>query len=396
MAAAIFPNMSEEAKLLEHRDALPNVPAWGSGETPLTLPHVEGDVTSDICVVGLGGSGLTCIHELLSLGAHVVGVDATTVGGGAAGRNGGFLLAGAAPFHHDAVASIGRERASALYHLTLEEMDRIASEPSARVRRTGSLRIAASDEELADCRLQFAAMQLDGLDVEWYEGTEGTGLLLPHDGVFDPLVRCRALARIAIAGGVRLFENSRAISIEPGLVTTPAGRVHCDVVIVAVDGALDVIFPELRDQVRTARLQMLATAPLSALHFQRPVYSRWGYDYWQQLEDGRLFMGGCRDRAERAEWTHDSSPSQAVQGCLDRLLRDTLGVREPVTHRWAASVGYTPDEMPLVAEPRARVWAAGGYNGTGNVIGTLCGRMLAQLAVTGASTLTRALAPSIS
>lgn len=388
--------MSEKAERLEHRDALPNVPAWGSGETPLTLPHVDGEVTADICVVGLGGSGLTCIQELLSLGAHVVGIDATTVGGGAAGRNGGFLLAGAAPFHHDAVASIGRARARALYHLTLEEMDRIASDTSARVRRTGSLRIAASNKELADCQLQLAAMQLDGLDVEWYDGAEGTGLLFARDGVFDPLARCRALARRAITDGVRLFENSPAVSIEPGLVTTPAGRVRCDVVVVAVDGALDVIFPELRGQVRTARLQMLATAPLSAMRFQRPVYSRWGYDYWQQLADGRLFVGGCRDRAERAEWTRDSSPSHAVQECLDRLLRDTLGVREPVTHRWAASVGYTPDEMPLVAQPRARVWVAGGYNGTGNVIGALCGRMLAQLAVTGASTLTRVLAPSVS
>jgi len=39
----------------------------------------------------LGGSGLTCIHELLELGVRVAGIDATTVGGGAAGQNGGFL-----------------------------------------------------------------------------------------------------------------------------------------------------------------------------------------------------------------------------------------------------------------------------------------------------------------
>jgi hypothetical protein len=37
------------------------------------------------------------------------------VAGGAAGRNGGFLLAGLAAFHHDAVAAHGRARARALY-----------------------------------------------------------------------------------------------------------------------------------------------------------------------------------------------------------------------------------------------------------------------------------------
>lgn len=380
------------------RDAisLPNVPAWGDAEAPLALPSLAGDVDADVCVVGLGGSGLTCIHELLDLGAaRVIGIDAGTIGGGAAGRNGGFLLAGAAEFHHDAVATVGRERAVALYRLTLAELERIERATPRHVRRTGSLRIAASTEELSDCERQLAAMRADSLDVEWYEGAEGRGLLFPHDGVFDPLSRARALARTAITRGARLFEHTPAVAIDSGVVTTPSGHIRCDAIIVAVDGRLDVIFPELADRVRTARLQMLATAPLSAMRFPRPVYSRWGYDYWQQLPDGRLVLGGCRDRAEQDEWTHDVGATDSVQRCMESLLRDTLGVREPITHRWGASVGYTPDGMPLVAEVRPRVWAAGGYNGTGNVIGALCGRMLAQRAVCGASTLSAVLAPSL-
>lgn len=384
---------------MAQQDLLPNVPAWGGTEAPLMLAALAGDTTADACVVGLGGSGLTCIHELLALGARVVGIDAASVGGGAAGRNGGFLLAGGAAFHHDAVATLGHDRAVALYRLTVAEIDRIARDVPAHVRRTGSLRIAASDEERADCERQLAAMRADGLDAAWYDGEEGVGLLFPHDGVFDPLARCRALARGVVADGARLFERTRAIELAPGVVTTPAGRVHCDVVIVMVDGALDVIFPELRGRVRTARLQMLATAPLPAIRFPRPVYSRWGYDYWQQREDGRLFLGGCRDHAAADEWTHDTTPTAGVQRCLNALLCDTLHVHAPVTHRWGASVGYTPDAMPVVAEPRPRVWAAGGYNGTGNVIGALCGRMLAQRAFAGtsalAATLAATLAPAI-
>lgn len=376
--------------------SLSNVPSWGDAEAPLALPALTGDVHADVCVVGLGGSGLTCIDELHALGAaRVVGIDAGTIGGGAAGRNGGFLLAGAAAFHHDAVETLGRERAIALYRLTLAELDRITRATPGHVRRTGSLRIAASGEELADCERQRAAMRADSLDVEWYEGAEGTGLLFPHDGVFDPLSRTRALARAAIARGARLFEHSPAIAIDTGVITTPTGRVHCDTVIVAIDGRLDVVFPELADRMRTARLQMLATAPLATMRFPRPVYARWGYDYWQQLPDGRLVLGGCRDRAEPDEWTHDTEPTQAVQRCMESVLREVLGVCEPITHRWGASVGYTPDGMPLVTEVRPHAWAAGGYNGTGNVIGALCGRMLAQRAVCGTSTLTPVLAPSL-
>jgi gamma-glutamylputrescine oxidase len=43
---------------------------------------------------------------------------------------------------------------------------------------------------------------------------------------------------------------------------------------------------------------------------------------------------------------------------------------------------------------RQGVWAIGGYSGTGNVIGALYGRMVAQIAVTGKSDLLSALAPN--
>ncbi len=51
-------------------------------------------------------------------------------------------------------------------------------------------------------------------------------------------------------------------SIEPGRVVTSAGTVFARRVVVAVDGRLEVLLPQLADRVRTARLQMLATAPV--------------------------------------------------------------------------------------------------------------------------------------
>jgi gamma-glutamylputrescine oxidase len=52
-------------------------------------------------------------------------------------------------------------------------------------------------------------------------------------------------------------------------------------VVVAVDGCLEDLMPELKGRVRTARLQMLATAPAPEVKFTLPVYRRYGYDYWQ-------------------------------------------------------------------------------------------------------------------
>ena len=351
-------------------------PVWDDGSWS-GLPPLGGRVRADVCVVGLGGSGLAAVDELMDRGASVVGVDAGAVAGGAAGRNGGFLLAGLADPYHRVVAALGRERARGLHSLTLTEMDRMTAAVPEAVRRVGSLRIEDDADGLADCAAQAAALRADGFAVQEYDGPEGAGLLFPDDGAMSPMLRCRSLAQQAVSRGAQLFEQSPAVSVAPGRVTTPDGEVSCDAVVVAVDGRLDLLLPELTGTVRTVRLQMLATAPTAQVNVPRPVYLRGGYEYWQQLPDGRLAVGGFRDVGGAAEETTDAEPSAPVQQALERLLRERLGVSAEVTHRWAASVGYTATGFPWLGEVRDGVWAAGGYCGTGNVIGALCGRAAA-------------------
>ncbi len=373
----------------------PTGPAWDEGIAVTEFPRLHGDCEADVCVVGLGGSGLSCIHELLRLGQRVVGLDAGTVGGCAAGRNGGFLLGGAVTFYHDTAGIFGRDRARALYQATLDQIDRMENETSATVRRTGSLRIAASVAEELDCELQLNAMLADGFQVSSYTGPEGVGLLFPQDAAFNPLDRCRSLAHTVAEAGASLFEHSHATSISGSEVRTESGLVRCRHAIVAVDGNLERVLPELVGRVRTARLQMLATAPAPEANFTRPVYRRWGYDYWQQLPDRRIVLGGCRDRFENAEWTTDASPTREVQDCMDKILRTTLGVTQPVQRRWAASVGYSDGVLPVFDQVRPDVWAMGGYSGTGNVVGAIYGRMAAQIVATGSSDLASTFAPAL-
>lgn len=375
-----------------HRQLI-NAPVWDDS-SPIAYAPLVGDQSTDVCVVGLGGSGLTCILGLRRFGLRVVGLDAGAIGSGAAGRNGGFLLAGLAAFYHDAIERYGRERAAALYRLTQAEIDRIAVVTPDLIQRIGSLRIADSPEERADCRHQLAAMHEDGLVAQSYSGPEGEGILVPGDATFNPLARCRALATLATDAGAVLHEQSRVIGIDASGVHTTDGWVHCRTVVVAVDGRLERLLPELAGRVRTARLQMLATAPAPEVRFTRPMYARWGYDYWQQRPDGTIALGGARDVGGDAEWTDDATPTAAVQGALEHRLREKLGVRAPVTHRWAASVGYTADGLPIAERVRSNVWAIGGYCGTGNVIGSLLGRATARAIGRGDDALLRAFASS--
>jgi glycine/D-amino acid oxidase-like deaminating enzyme len=110
------------------------------------------------------------------------------------------------------------------------------------------------------------------------------------------------------------------------------------------------------------------------------VYVRWGHDYYQQLGDGRVAIGGFRDRFRDDEWTGVDIPTEPVQDELERYLRDGLGVRAPVTHRWGGSIAFTDTRLPVLAEIRPGVVVTGAYSGTGNVLGPLCGRAAARLA----------------
>lgn len=360
-------------------------PVW-EGAPPVDLPALVGEVDADVCVVGLGTAGLAAARRSLARGLDTVGVDAGPVGGGASGRNGGFLLAGAARFHHDAVREYGRERAAAIHRATLEELGRLESELPDLVRRVGSLRIAASDDELADCETHLVALRADGFPAERYDGPEGRGILLPDDGAVDPAARVAAEARAVLDGGARLSAHSPAVAVGNGRVTTPVGAVACQHVVVAVDGCLEHVVPELAGRVRTARAQMLATAPVGPL-LPRPVYLRYGYEYVLQRPDGVVALGGFRDRGGDAEWTSETTPTTAVQQLLERFLRDRLGIRAPVTHRWAGSIAFTGDGLPVVGAVRPGVVACGGYSGTGNLVGPLAGRAAVDLALDGASPL---------
>lgn len=331
---------------------------------------------ADLAVVGLGAAGLDAATSAARAGLDVVGVDAGPIGGGASGRNGGFLLAGAADFHHVLARRLGRAGATALYERTLVELEhQIGLTPDA-VRRVGSVRLATSPDEARDCRAQAAAMRRDGLDVAEVTGPFGSGLYFPHDAAMQPYERCLALAARASAAGVRLLVNTPVTSIAGGVVSCGATRVDAPRILVAVDGGLERVVPRVRGHVRTARAQMLATAPgsVSDRDVPAPMYARYGYDYWQRLPDGRLVLGGGRDIGGEAEWTHDARVTQRVQAALEDVMVMQFGHGLRITHRWSGRLAFTADRLPVCDVVGPGLAIAGGYCGTGNVMGPLAAR----------------------
>lgn len=359
---------------------------------------LEGDVSAEVCVIGGGIGGLSCARELASRGVDVVLVEARTIASGASGRNGGFLLAGGAPFHVDARERWGRDVARRLYARTVEaqrEVYELAASIGAAdaVRRVGSLRLATSDEEAEHVRRHVQALAEDGFAARLVERDQleaplrrigHAGCLVDHDGALQPAHWIRALARDVESRGVRIFEGTPAV---PGkIVTTPRGAVRSRTVVAAADGPLPQLVPQTADRVRSRRLHMLATAPIGERLLSTLVYARYGYEYFQQTPEGRIALGGFSDLDGPRSYTATEEGDPAVWERLESYLREDLGVRgAEVTHRWVGVVGFSDDQRPLARQIDDGLYALGGYSGTGNLIGYIAGRAVAEQIVSGRS-----------
>lgn len=373
-------------------DAAPEVPAWRGLDT-LT----DATATADACVVGLGGSGLAAVDELTTRGLSVIGIDAGRVARGAAGRNGGILSPGGAYSFRDAVARFGADAALDLWQRTTCELERLSAQLGPDVIACpGVLRLAGlpgvpdddveveeREREAADLAVDYATMRAHGLAVEHYEGELGRGLFVPGAGAMNPPARAFGLVA-RVRDRARLYENTPALSVSSGSVQTSGGVIHAGLIVVAADGKLDMLLPSLRPYVRTLRLQMLATEPLTRGRLPCPVSTRWGFDYGQQDRSGRLLVGGGRDRFVHAENTTDDHPTAGVQHRIEHIATRLAGEPVRVTHRWAASVGYTHDQRPICAAVDNGVVACGGYNGTGNLVGAVAARAAVAHALDGA------------
>jgi len=336
----------------------------------------------DVVVVGAGVTGLSCARLLAENGVRVRVLEARRAATGASGRNGGFALRGLSlPY--------ARNRLTDVWRFTEEAVDRMADLAGDAFRRAGSLYVVASEDEAAGARIEQKALVEDGFVAEWAERDDLPPLLRPHfsgglynpgDGALHPGRWARRVLSLAVQAGASIADGTRALGLSGTTVATERGTVSADTVVVATDGYTNNLLPELDEVITPARAQMLATEPLGERHFEHVVASREGWDYWQQTSEGRLLMGGQRDLELENEFTRDDEPSDSIQARIEHFARTLVPDLPRVTHRWAGSMGFTPDWMPLVGALPGRpgVWVSLGYSGHGNVLALACGEGIAK------------------
>ncbi len=353
-------------------------PYWLEDEKP---PRADSrlDGSVDVAIVGAGITGCSAALRLAEAGKRVRVHDARGVAEGASGRNGGFALRGGAARYDVARETYGADRARAYWQWTEDALDRLAALAGDALRRPGSYRLAGDEEERDGILLEYEALREDGLAGEWLDDVPGGAagkffgaIAHPSDGSIQPARFVRRLAARAADAGAEFREHERVEDV---------GALDADRVLVATDGYGHGLVPELADLIWPTRGQVIASAPLDRVLYDRPHYARQGFDYWQQLPDGRIVLGGFRDVSIMDELTDVEETTPAIQASLESFLHELAGREVEVTHRWAGIFGLTQDMLPLVGPVPGhdgRVWVAAGYSGHGNVLGFACGELVAD------------------
>ncbi|VWC61159.1 FAD-dependent oxidoreductase [Burkholderia lata] len=208
-------------------------------------PSLDGAVTADVCVIGGGLTGLSAALELAERGHSVVLVEASKIGWGASGRNGGQLIAGYACDIDTFSAHLPEDDVRRVWAMGLESVEIVRQ----RVERygidcdltSGYLTAANKPRHLDALRVwrDTAASRFGYRGYEFVERADMPrfvasdryvgGLRYEGSGHLHPLNYTLGLARAAREAGVTIHEDTPALALDraaPRRIT--ASRAHAD------------------------------------------------------------------------------------------------------------------------------------------------------------------------
>ncbi|MBC6436564.1 MAG: FAD-binding oxidoreductase [Rhodobacteraceae bacterium] len=383
-----------------YRNDAPGVhaPSWyaTSVDVPPLHPCLAGAVRADVAVLGAGYTGLWAALTLARAGRKVVVLDAHRVGFGASGRNGGQVHSGYNRAQSWLEKRLGMDRARALWDLSQEAQAQLnsfctAHAPKARY-RPGIAHGVYTARDLGHTRAAVAHMaKTYGYEMQVLARDAFANLVkspLYHGGYLDqggghlhPLAYALALARAAEAAGARIFELSEVTALcrEPKVtLTTKTGRVQAEHAIIAGNGYLPALLPEVSARVMPINSFIVATAPLPD-RWQEVLArdiavadSRFVVNYYRFSHDRRFLFGG----RENYGTGFPRDITTALVRRMTALFPQLDGV--PISHVWGGTLAITRTRLPHLVRITPRILSGAGFSGQGVALAGMAGRVMAE------------------
>lgn len=360
------------------------------------LPPLQGAVRADVCIVGAGYTGLSAALHLAGRGMSVIVLEAHRVGFGASGRNGGQVGSGQRLDQDALEAAVGLDDARKLWGLAQEAKAMVRgliAQHDMPVRfhpgiahacwSAGEVKHAATYAD--KLRRDYGYDQLEALSKDQIarlipSGVFAGGELDRGAGHVHPLNYAIGLARAAQGAGAVIHERSEVTKITHGaqpVVATAQGQMTCDHLILACNGYMGSLEPQVAARVMPINNFIVATEPLGDRAREvlaEPVAvadTKFVVNYWRLSEDNRLLFGGGESYGYRFP--------DIVKTVRKPMLEIYPGLRDvKIDHAWGGTLAITMTRNPCFLRVAPNVLSASGYSGHGVALATLAGRILAE------------------
>lgn len=361
-------------------------------------PELQGEVETDVCVIGAGYTGLSTALFLLENGFKVTVLEAAKVGFGASGRNGGQIVNSYSRDIDVIERTVGAKQAKLLGDMAFEG-GRIIRERIAKYNiqcdlKDGGVFAALSAKQMSHLESQkklwerFGHTQLELMDAKRIREVVGTdsyvgGMLDMSGGHIHPLnLALGEAAAVESLGGV-IHEQSPAVKIDRGanpVVHTPKGRVKAKFIVVAGNAYLGGLVPELASKSMPCGTQVITTEPLSADLAKSLLPTdycvedcNYLLDYYRLTGDNRLIFGGGVVYGAR-----DPSNIEAI--IRPKMLKVFPQLKDvKIDFAWTGNFLLTLSRLPQVGRIGDNIYYSQGCSGHGVTYTHLAGKLLAEV-----------------
>ncbi len=365
--------------------------------------NVKVKIKTDIAIIGGGITGVLLAYWMDKLGdIKVALIEKGEIGSGATGRNAGFLLAGTSENYYRMQQQYGKRRSKDIYSLTIENhniIKEIINKNSISCDYTpcGSITAAVTAEELAELEKSADLLAKDGFesklignDIPDFENCFG-GILKQSDGGLNPVRFVNGVVS-SYSENIELFQHCEVYNYNTtknGVkITADKLIVDCEMAILAVNGYAGAVSSFLKGKVVPTRGQVLAVAPIKRQLFDgNSIYCDFGFEYFRQLPNGAVLLGGFRQDYRTEELGYSDETTENIQKGLEIFIDKHLPLLKgrEITHRWSGVMGFSPDGLPLIGELPSQpgVMFIGGYTGHGLGFSAVLSKGLVQQLLNG-------------
>lgn len=368
---------------------------WLASTPDTSYPALNGDIRTDVAVLGGGITGITTALLLKKGGLRVALVEAGRIVRSVTGFTTAHISSAQGNYYRKLIDSFGTEKARMCAHSAEASIEKIVSLASeyridCDLSRPAEYVYSASEDEVEDLKSEFEAVRQLDLPVTYVSRAplpfENYGAIrYDHQAKFHPRKYLLPLAEAVNGDGSSIFENTRATDIEDGetcKVKTDRGTITAANIVVATQVPFtlkDLLVGRMKPY-RSYVLGVRAEGDLSEDMFystEEPCH----YIRTTPAEGGPLLIVGGEDHKTGAVTNTAENYRR-----LEKYTRERYKVKS-VDFSWSTQDYYSFDSLPFIGRmpDMKHCYVGTGYKGTGMTYGTVAAMVISDQILKGSS-----------